>query len=163
METEQVERFTFFWEGIFSQWTPCKFIGEDGFNYNCAEQYMMDKKAELFGDRTTQLSIRIAKHPTDQKALGRTVKGFDLTIWNRHARSIVYEGNRLRFTQNIYQRQILLDTKGTTLVEASPYDRIWGIGLRKDDPRALSRSTWLGTNWLGETLTKLRDDLLTLQ
>lgn len=163
METKQVERFTFFWKGPLSQWYSSPFVGEDGFQYNCAEQYMMDKKAELFEDKTTQIAIRNALHPREQKALGRVVKGFDVNVWNRHARSIVYEGNRLKFMQNPMLRLELYATYGTTLVEASSKDKIWGIGLSESDPRALNRSTWLGSNWLGETLTKLRDDLMTLQ
>ena len=88
------------------------------------------------------------------------VAGFNKEQWEQVARDVVYKGCYAKFTQNQDLKQALLATAGTTLVEASPEDRIWGIGLRKTDPRALNRATWRGTNWLGEILTKVREDLL---
>ena len=73
---------------------------------------------------------------------------------------IVFTGNYARFSQNPEQRELLFSTRGTTLVEASPHDQVWGIGLAADDPRALDRSQWLGLNLLGETLTRVREVLL---
>jgi len=72
----------------------------------------------------------------------------------------VFAGNYARFSQNPDQRELLFATRGTTLVEASPHDRVWGIGLAADDPRALDRSQWLGLNLLGEALTRVREALL---
>lgn len=54
----------------------------------------------------------------------------------------------------------MLDTAGTTLVEASPYDRIWGIGLAASNPKALDRKMWRGTNWLGQALTEVREEIV---
>jgi len=153
------EKFTFFWNGPFSQWEPCEFE-IDGITYNCAEQYMMAEKARLFGDEDTLSRIMEAEHPREQKKLGRLVKGFNSDRWNARAREVVYEGNYAKFTQNPELLEKLLATKGTTLVEASPYDCIWGIGLRETDKNAKDRSKWRGTNWLGETLTGLREDLI---
>ena len=68
----------------------------------------------------------------------------------------MFQGNYAKFTQNPDLLKTLIDTIGTTLVEASPYDKVWGIGLAEDDPKALNRETWEGTNWLGEVLTDLR-------
>ncbi len=154
-----MEKFTFFWNGPFSQWEINDFT-VDGHTYNCCEKFMMAEKARLFGDEETLAKIIACYVPADQKALGRLVNGFNEEIWNKHAKSIVYRGNYAKFTQNETLRKFLMDTKGTTLVEASPYDRIWGIGLRANDMRALDRHSWQGTNWLGEVLTKLREDLI---
>ncbi len=154
------ERFTFFWSGTFSQWQHSPFQ-LDGVWYNCAEQYMMAEKARLFGDTQAEARIMSAADPSDQKRYEREVIGFDIAKWVKVAKDIVYRASYAKYTQNPDMRQELLATAGTTLVEASPEDHIWGIGLRKSDPRALNRKQWKGTNWLGETLTKVRDELLT--
>ncbi|SIS88445.1 NADAR family protein [Insolitispirillum peregrinum] len=155
------ETFTFFWSGPFSQWHPCSF-SEGDVPYACAEQYMMAKKALLFGDLEIHAQIMAAPTPRKQKALGRKIQGFQAEVWQRVARAIVYQGNYYKFTQDPELRAVLLATAGTTLVEASPEDRIWGIGLAEDNPAALDRSTWQGSNWLGECLTDLRGDLLAI-
>ena len=156
MEQEQ-EKFTFFWGGIFSQWHPSSFQ-IDGVTYNTAEQYMMAEKARMFGDKLSEQKIMMMPDPKAQKALGRKVVGFVAEKWNASARDIVYKGNVAKFTQNPSLLKNLLDTRGTVLVEASPYDTIWGIGLAESDPRAKLRAQWKGLNWLGEVLTKVRDD-----
>lgn len=153
------ERFTFFWRGPFSQWHRSDFI-DGGVTYTTAEQYMMAGKARTFGDDETLKKILAETSPKAQKALGREVKNFDEGEWNRVARDIVYRGNFLKFSADQKLKDLLLDTAGTTLVEASPYDKIWGIGLKEDDPKAQSRTTWQGKNWLGEVLTAVRDDML---
>jgi ribA/ribD-fused uncharacterized protein len=154
------EKFTFFWQGsVFSQWSRSHF-NVKSVPYTCAEQFMMHQKALLFDDEATAEKILRAKHPREQKKLGREVSPFDKHRWDKVAREIVYQGSHAKFTQNQEMLEQLLGTQGTTLVEASPLDRIWGIGLAEDNPLALDRSTWNGTNWLGEVLTKLRDDLL---
>ncbi len=154
-----MEKFTFFWDGPFSQWEECEFE-IDGVLYNCAEQYMMAAKAKLFKDEDTLDRIMEEESPRGQKQLGRLVKGFNTDRWNTVAREVVYEGNYAKFTQNADLLDKLLATKGTTLVEASPYDCVWGIGLRETDKDAKDRSKWRGTNWLGEVLTGLREDLI---
>lgn len=156
-----MEKFTFFWSGPFSQWYPSNFVSEQ-INYNCAEQYMMYQKAMFFGDHKSAERILETVKPSEQKALGRQVKNFDLDKWNQVAKEIVYNGNHEKFRQNKDLYKSLMDTVGTTLVEASPYDKIWGIGLKENDPRALNRNSWMGSNWLGEILTQLRQDLLDL-
>ena len=153
------ENFTFFWSGPFSQWHPSRFV-IDKVSYNCAEQYMMAEKARLFGDKDSERRIMSTSDPSDQKRYGRSVTGFNADKWNNVAKDIVYKASMAKFTQDPELKAILLTTVGTTLVEASPKDNIWGIGLQKDDPRARQRMTWLGKNWLGETLTKVRDQLL---
>lgn len=153
------ERFHFFWSGPFSQWAPSPFV-IDMLRYNCAEQYMMAEKARLFDDVEMELAIMATTDPAEQKALGRSVRGFDSAVWDEHARAIVTRGTRAKFEQHESSRVALLATRGRTLVEASPHDRVWGIGLRRDDPRAQKRTTWRGKNWLGEILTTVRDEIL---
>jgi ribA/ribD-fused uncharacterized protein len=154
-------RFTFFFTEAspFSQWYRCTFTASE-LTFNCAEQYMMHGKAVLFGDADVAAEILAAAHPKQQKALGRKVKNFDDAVWKRERLNIVMAGSRLKYTQNEALKSQLLATAGTELVEASPYDRIWGIGLSAKDPRAQDPATWRGQNLLGKILTKLRDDLL---
>ncbi len=153
------EKFTFFWSGPFSQWYPSEFM-IDGRTFNCAEQFMMWSKARFFNDSITAEKIMLTRKPKEQKALGREVVGFNNEDWDANAREFVYIGNMNKYKQNPKLMEKLLATEGTTLVEASPYDKIWGIGLREGDVRSLKRETWEGTNWLGETLTRLRDDFI---
>jgi len=152
------EQFTFFWSGPFTQWHRSPFE-IDGIWYNCAEQYMMAEKARMFGDTEMESRIMTAIEPADQKRYGRQVKGFDLKKWNATAREIVYRGSYAKYTQNPKLKENLLKTAGTTLVEASPHDKIWGIGLHKTDHRCKNRETWQGSNWLGEVLTKVREKI----
>jgi ribA/ribD-fused uncharacterized protein len=150
------EKFTLFWDGPFSQWYPSKFA-VNHLKFNCAEQFMMYGKAVLFHDFETAEQILQAESPKDQKALGRKIRNFDQDIWMLFREGIVYTGSYAKFTQNADLWGILLATKGTTLVEASPYDKIWGIGLGESDPKTLNRTTWNGLNLLGETLTRVRE------
>lgn len=160
------EEFTFFWDGPFSQWFGCHFE-IDGTEYNCAEQLMMAEKARLFGDLDTLEMIMESDSPRRQKALGRQVEGFSKEDWEDDETdngrpfcwNVVWRGNEAKFGQNEHLWAELLATDGTTLVEASPYDTIWGIGLREGDPGCQSRDTWQGLNWLGEVLTDVREHL----
>ncbi|MCD1259442.1 NADAR family protein [Paenibacillus athensensis] len=156
-----MESFTYFWrtESPFSQWHPAVFKLEDQ-TFNCAEQYMMYAKANLFGDNAIAERILRARSPIEQKKLGRSVSGFQQDLWASRCKAIVYTGNYAKFTQNEHLLAALLSTQGTTLVEASPDDRVWGVGLSEDDPAICDRRTWKGTNWLGEVLTQLREDLI---
>ena len=153
------EKFTFFWDGVFSNWYQAYIIVDD-FGYKCVEQYMMSEKAKLFNDLDSYEKIMLADHPREQKRLGRKVKGFDFEVWSKVARDIVYKGCYAKFTQHPTLKEKLIATKGTTLVEASPYDKIWGIGLDVYSPLILDRATWQGENWLGEVLTKVREDIV---
>jgi ribA/ribD-fused uncharacterized protein len=162
---EKNNKYTFFYKTRhpFSNWHPCSFEDKEGNQYSCSEQYMMAQKALLFGDKEIFEEIMDEPNPKFQKELGRKVKGFDSKIWNDNAKRIVYEGCKLKFEQNEKLLKVLLDTKGTFLVEASPYDRIWGIGLGEDDPAIHDPANWNGLNWLGEVLTDLRDDIINNQ
>ncbi|ESO07578.1 hypothetical protein HELRODRAFT_151912, partial [Helobdella robusta] len=151
-------RFTYFWryESPFSQHYPVTFE-LDGMIFNCAEQYYMFKKAEHFDDTNSMLEIMKSCKPMEQKSIGRKVVGFDKEVWDKISRAVVRKGNYAKFSQNEELLQILLSTRGTTLVEASPKDALWGINLEADNYLVLKRNWWRGQNWLGEELTKLRD------
>jgi ribA/ribD-fused uncharacterized protein len=152
--------FTFFFTEAspFSQWYPCTFV-VDGVTFTCAEQFMMHGKARLFSDDAIAAQILAAAHPRQHKALGRKVKNFDDAIWKAQRLAIVKAGSRAKFTQNAELRALLLATAGTTLVEASPFDRIWGIGMAASNPLAADPTKWRGQNLLGKLLTELRDEL----
>ena len=156
------KEFEFFWNGPFSQWYGSKFV-KYGLEFNCCEQYMMFKKAELFNDSEMMSKIMKSNNPKDQKAFGRLVKNFDEKIWNEHAENIVYDGNYAKFSQNPKLLKSLLDTNDKLLVEASPYDKIWGIGLNESDARKTLPENWKGLNLLGKILTKVRDDLIIIK
>lgn len=120
---------------------------------------MMAEKARLFEDSKTLKKILSTNSPKEQKSLGREVKNFNVQKWESKAKEIVLNGNLAKFRQDKKLRQLLLDTGDSILVEASPYDKIWGIGLTEDDKRAKSKSTWQGKNWLGYILTEVKQIL----
>ena len=150
--------FVFFWRGWPSQWVKYPFEVE-AIHYTCCEQYMMAEKARVFGDSETLGKILSQTSPKAQKALGRMVRGFDETTWASVCRGIVFAGNLAKFQQHTELSGKLLATGTRTLVEASPVDRIWGIGLAADDPRALDPKKWQGRNWLGIALMQVRSAL----
>ncbi|TDB90130.1 NADAR family protein [Actinomadura sp. 7K534] len=156
--------FLFFWRhrtpgpGYLSQWWPSVFT-VDGVTYATAEHYMMAEKARLFGDGETAAAILGASHPRRAKDLGRRVRNFDERTWKEHRLAIVTRGNEAKFAQHGDMRDYLLGTRDRILVEASPLDRIWGIGLAADDPRAEDPAAWRGENLLGFALMAARDAL----
>ena len=156
----EIGNFTLFFgaDDALSNWHPCKFVYR-GFEFQSVEQFMMFSKAKLFEDAASASAILAARHPKAQKALGRKVEGFDIEKWLSKREAIVYVGCREKFSQNPRLRTVLLATASTELVEASPYDRIWGVGLGERDPLILDKSNWRGTNLLGITLMKVRDTL----
>jgi ribA/ribD-fused uncharacterized protein len=151
-------QFVFFWGGWPSQWFKCRFR-IDVLEYDCCEQFMMAEKARVFADWQAEAAILAATNPRKQKALGRQVRNFDAATWNAVCRGIVYRANLAKFEQNGELYDLLMATGERTIVEASPEDRIWGIGLRQDDPRAHVPAKWQGTNWLGVAIMQVRDEL----
>ena len=156
---ERVE-FVFFWgtEHCLSQWHPSSFT-DDEHTFATAEHYMMWRKAILFHDPGTAERILAADHPRVARDLGRRVKNFDQATWEANRSRIVVDGNALKFAQHAELTTFLLGTGDRVLVEASPLDRIWGIGLREDDPRASDPAQWQGLNLLGFALGDVRDIL----
>jgi ribA/ribD-fused uncharacterized protein len=157
-----MSEFTFFWKendknGFLSQWYYSPFQDDENIIYNCSEQYMMYHKAKLFNDDLIADRILHTGIPYEQKKLGRKIKNFNQKIWDEQCDNIVFTGNLLKFSQNPKLKEMLLNTKDTILVEASPYDNIWGIGLTESDKRASNPNKWLGKNKLGKILINVRN------
>ena len=142
----------------FSQWWRCGFK-VDGRIYNCAEQYMMAEKARIFGDMKILQAILQETDQKTIKGLGRKVRNFDEAIWDKLKYAVVIKGNYHKFSQNKNMRDFLLKTEDAVIVEASPYDRIWGIGLKESDLDAQDPFSWRGKNLLGFALMEVRDEL----
>jgi hypothetical protein len=143
---------------VLSQWWPAAFI-VDGTRYASAEHYMMAAKARLFGDEATHAEVLTASTPAEAKALGRRVRGFDEQTWERSRFALVVAASTAKFGQNPDLGTYLAETGDAVLVEASPVDRIWGIGLAAGDPRALQPAHWNGLNLLGFALMRARAQL----
>lgn len=157
------DQYIFFWRvndehGYMSQWYPSPFQA-NGLTFPTAEHYMMWRKAKLFGDDEIAEQVLNAKSPKEAKALGRVVRGYDEEVWLQHRQEVIETGNVYKFAAHPELEQKLLATDGFALVEASPEDKVYGIGLAEDDPRAWDESTWEGENLLGKALTEVRRKL----
>jgi ribA/ribD-fused uncharacterized protein len=161
-----VPRFLFFWghtaapgaslgKECLSQWYPAPFE-VDGETYRTAEHFMMAQKALLFGDIQIAQQIRTCRSPAEAKELGRHVRDFDEDRWESHRSAIVETGSYAKFSQNADLRAFLLSSKQRVLVEASPKDTIWGIGLAEKDAAAQDPRRWRGLNLLGFALMRAR-------
>lgn len=162
-------KYVFFWghrpqrdgsigTGCLSQWWPSAFT-VDGVRFATAEHYMMWRKALLFGDEESAVRIVAASHPRQAKMLGRRVRGFDERTWVDERRAIVRDASVAKFGQRPELRDFLLGTGERILVEASPTDRIWGIGLAATDDRTADPERWRGLNLLGFALMAAREQL----
>lgn len=145
-------------KSCLSQWWMDDFYSVAN-SYLCMEQYMMAGKAELFGDQQIRELILECSDPKEIKALGRKVRGFDQKVWDRFKYSIVLSGNWCKFSQNCSLREFLLSTGDSVLVEASPWDSIWGIRLSAGSPEVWDPQKWRGYNLLGFALMEVRDEL----
>lgn len=153
------KKYHFFWRGPFSQWAASPFIDRNGIRFNCCEQWMMYCKANLFDDGDTAIEILQTDDPKEQKDLGRKVKNFNVEKWQTFRFGIVWQGNFYKFTQNPDLQTELLQTGNKILVEASPWDKIWGIGMREESEGIEDPSNWKGLNLLGRAITSVRDVL----
>jgi ribA/ribD-fused uncharacterized protein len=162
-------KFLFFWghqpskdgsitKACFSQWYESSFK-VDEITYKTAEHWMMAKKAALFNDLIALQKIVEANTAAEAKKLGREVLNYDETTWLKHRFEIVKEGNWHKFNQNKQLGEFLLNTKNRVLVEASPVDAIWGIGMASDHDNINNPSAWRGLNLLGFALMEVRDNL----
>ena len=142
-------------DSCFSQWWPARFTVEREV-YASAEHYMMAEKARLFGDDEVRRQVLAATDAGRAKDLGRQIRGFEEATWKRARFDIVTAGNVAKFGQDERLRRYLLATRDEILVETSPTDRVWGIGLGRDDPRAADPRAWHGLNLLGFALVRTR-------
>ncbi len=169
IENEVHPDYLFFWghtqktagiidKSCLSQWWPSTFI-VDGITYPTAEHWMMAKKALLFEDnKNFELILQTIK-PSAVKQLGRAVTNFDPAIWEAKASELVVEGNTHKFSQSEILKEYLINTGEKIIVEASPVDFIWGIGLSIDNATTYNPFKWKGTNLLGFALMEVRDQL----
>ena len=162
-------RYLFFWshrpaangqvdQSCLSQWWMAKFVTE-GAAYPSAEHFMMAEKARLFDDDPTRQRILAGGSPAQAKKLGRLVAHFDEKVWAQERFGIVVRGNRAKFGQNPELAAYLRSTDPRVLVEASPHDRVWGIGLVETHPDAERPRRWQGSNLLGFALMQVRREL----
>lgn len=145
-------------KSCFSQWWKEEFMYVVT-HYFCMEQFMMEQKAKLFKDGENRKQILECQNPAEIKKLGRKVQGFDQTLWDSAKYTIVLNGNWCKFSQNRSLRDFLLSTGDSILVEASPYDGVWGIRLPANSPDAQNPLKWCGENLLGFALMEVRDEL----
>ena len=166
---EERIKYIFFWghrpskdgsitASCMSQWWIADFE-VDNITYKSAEHWMMAEKARLFKDEEILEKIINCESPAEAKKLGRTVRDFVPEVWDEHRYEIVKKGNIYKFGQNKNLKEYLLTTKNRVLVEASPYDQIWGIGLKKENKDVENPQKWRGLNLLGFALMEVRDDL----
>jgi len=164
-QTSTSQEPLFFWRefeepyGFLSQWYDSPFEVE-GVTYASTEMWMMIQKAKLFGDEETAEKMMQTTVPSEHQALGRKAKGFNRPKWDEHKSRIVEEGNYHKFTkgkESSWMAKKLLETGDRELVEASPTDRIWGVGFGAADAEE-NRSKW-GENRLGEAITRVRERL----
>lgn len=145
-------------KACFSQWFPSPFA-VDGVRYATAEHWMMAGKARLFGDAAALAQVLSNDDPAAAKKAGRGVRGYDDARWQARRFELVVAGNRAKFSQDPALGAFLLSTGDQVLVEASPDDAIWGIGLAAGDPRAHDPAQWAGRNLLGFALMQVRAEL----
>ncbi len=164
------QKYLFFWghqprkdgqigKQCFSQWWSSPFT-INNIRYPTTEHYMMAEKARLFNDEICHEKILSSPHPAAAKKIGRQIKQFDEEIWIQNRFEFVFQGNKAKFSQNSELKTFLLNTKTRILVESSPVDKIWGIGLSEDDPNVNNPLKWKGLNLLGFALMKVRDQII---
>lgn len=162
-------QYRFFWghrpradgclsDACFSQWWPANFTVES-VTYSSAEQFMMAEKARVFGDLKQRLEILSASNPDQIKRLGRGVACFDQAEWAKVRFEVVVAASLHKFGQNTDLRAHLLATADAVIVEASPLDEVWGIGLAASDASARDPLAWRGENLLGFALMRAREQL----
>ena len=155
---DKLDLYDFFWGGPFSNWYPSNFV-VDGKTFNCGEQFMMYTKAMTFGDKEIAEEIMNTSNPRDQKKLGRQVRNYDDKVWEQVRFKKVKKGLMEKYKQDPFFNKYLKERKDKIIVEASPYDAIWGIGLSENDPNILEKKEKWGQNLLGKCIMEIADEL----
>jgi ribA/ribD-fused uncharacterized protein len=159
IEDRTTDTHVYFWgDPTLSNWGPAEFDLLGGHFHN-SEQAFMWLKAIHFGDEEIASEILSTKNPKNAKDLGRMVKGYNDKSWNERRYSAMLESCMAKFYQNEDQRETLLSTGDRTLVEGSPYDKVWGVGIHWAEEAILDESNWKGLNLLGEVLMEVREKL----
>lgn len=148
--------WTFFWNGPFSNWYPAKFIYK-GIKFENSEQAFMWEKAMHFKDVVISEMILKTPNPADVKKLGRQVIGYDDVEWSKVRYKYMFDVCLQKFSQNQSLKLELLNK--SNFVEASPYDRIWGIGMMEGDFGIENPNNWKGLNLLGKVLDEVRSSI----
>jgi len=154
----EFDKYDFFWGGPFSNWYPSNFV-VDGVKFNCGEQFMMYTKAKTFGDEESAELIMNTQNPRDQKKLGRKVKNYDNDKWAEVRYDVVKRGLLEKYRQDPFFYNYLKERKDLIIVEASPYDAIWGIGYGENDPNILEEKDKWGENLLGKCIMDIAKEL----
>lgn len=149
-------------KGVLSQWFMSEF-SDNGITYSSAEKYMMAQKALLFGDSSVFEQIMCEDDPSKLKKYGRLVKGFRDDVWDKEKYRIVLKGNILKFSSDPALFEALMETGDSVLVEASPYDNVWGIKMDELDPYRFCPHNWRGENLLGQALMETRSILASIK
>lgn len=152
------DKYVFFWGSELSNWYDCKFRYKNLTFFN-SEQAFMWEKAVFFGDMDIAEKIMKTPSPSQCKKLGRIVKDFNADVWLSAGYEVMIAVNLAKFSQRLILKDLLLSTGNKIIVEAIPYDQIWGIGLYHDDDRVLDESKWRGMNLLGKALMEVRETL----
>lgn len=145
--------------GFLSNWYLSDFI-IDGIKFNSAEQYIMWRKAMLFYDINTADKILKEEKPSKMKNYGREIEGYIDEDWNVIRKKVTLKACLEKFKQNEELKEKLLEFDVNSIfVNCNPYEKVWGIGLRPDDPRTYYKSRWKGKNLLGDCLSRVRKEL----
>ena len=155
------DKYVFFWNGPFSNWYPAKFDMDTGtkwgvMTFTSSEQAMMFYKAIVFEDESSLIAIMSTNSPREQKALGRKVKNFNQDKWESVCLDLITNVLVAKFGSDEELKKILLDTGNKVIVEASQYDRVWGIGMGVEHKDILDQTKWDGKNFLGICLMGAR-------
>ena len=145
-------KYTFFWNGPFSNWYPAKFTYK-GIEFMDSEQAFMWEKANYFEDFYIANEILKAKHPKESKELGREISGYN-DSWNDVRYQFMVDICLEKFKQNEDIKEELM--KCENFVEASPYDKVWGIGMSENEPGVQDPANWKGLNLLGKALDEVK-------
>lgn len=159
------EKRIYFWGGIFSNWAKANFTaqlvkGGAEYAFTSSEQYMMAAKAITFDDAEAFRQIMATNDCQKQKAIGRSIENYSDEVWFPIARNLVYIAVYAKFTSSNSLAQVLVSTLNKWIVEASKFDTVWGIGIAPNDSDNADPKNWRGTNWLGQVIMKVRDDII---
>jgi len=160
LATKQIDNYLFFFSrhSFLSNFSPSNFT-VNATNYTCSEQYLQHQKALLFDDKNMAEKIMQSNNPGQMKRLTANLANFNGKLWEEKSPDICYTALKEKFSQNPKLQTMLQETHDKVLVEASPYDRVWGIGYGKEEPNLIQKQSTWGKNLQGITLMKVRNEI----